>query len=214
VRVQLFVSCALLLASASAATVALSTASCATSASASSSSSAKAASSFISATVGSSWTYQVVPGPPEPQTVTITGRDDRGFYVDDAGGKVAPRSDGIYDGARFLLKDPVEVGTTWIAVPKGPKPGQPGPTETYTITAVDVDVTVPAGTFAGCAQVTATTPARDPETGQAVTLTLEWTWAPGVGIVQFKQSVRRGDESTPLQTATMSLLSYTAAPPL
>ncbi len=176
------------------------------------SSSSKPASSFTSASVGSSWTYQVIPGPPEPQTVTVTGRDDRGFYVDDKGGKFAPRSDGIFDGERFLLKDPVVVGTSWIAVLKGPRPEVPGPTERYSITATDIDVTVPAGTFSGCAQVTATTPATDPQTGQPVTLSLEWTWAPGVGIVQFKQRVHRSKDSAPLEVASMALVSFTAAP--
>lgn len=171
------------------------------------------ASEFAAADVGNVWSYKVSPGPDEPQTVQIVSRDDRGFYVDDRGGRMAPRSDGLYDGERFLLKDPVVAGTTWLAVQKGPRPGVPGVTEQYRIVATGQQVTVPAGTF-DCVEVEATSPTRDPETGKPATIVMRWMWARQTGMVRLQQLVRRDGDAAPLVTATMELVSFSRAGPV
>jgi len=169
------------------------------------------AADYVDARVGARFTYRVTPGPEAPQTVTITHRDDRGFYVDDAGGRIAPRSDGVFDGSRFLIKDPVVDGSTWTAVAPGPRPGMPGITETYTVRAVRAAATVPAGTFDDCVVVEGTTPTRDPNDGRAAVLIMTWTWARGVGLVKLTQAVRYVGDDTTHQTASMELVARATA---
>jgi hypothetical protein len=169
------------------------------------------AAEFAAAEVGNAWTYKITPGPEEPQAVRYVSRDDRGFYVDDRGGRLMPRSDGLYDGERFLLKEPVVAGATWIAVQKGPRPDLPGVTEQYRIVATDVTVTVPAGTFTGCVEVEAESPTRDPETGHPATILMRWVWAKQTGMVRLQQLVLRQGDKAPLPTATMELVSFTPA---
>jgi len=168
---------------------------------------------FSNAAVGNSWSYKLSPGPDEPQAVRIVSRDDRGFYVDDRGGRLAPRSDGLFDGDRFLLKEPVVAGATWIAVQKGPRPDVPGVTEQYRIVATDLQVTVPAGTFDGCVEVEGATPTRDPETGRPATILMRWVWARQVGMIRLQQLVKREGDEAPVLTATMELTAFTPASP-
>jgi hypothetical protein len=171
------------------------------------------AADFSNAAVGHSWSYKLSPGPDEPQAVRIVSRDDRGFYVDDRGGRLAPRSDGLFDGDRFLLKEPVVAGATWIALQKGPRPDVPGVTEQYRIVATDLQVTVPAGTFDGCVEVEGATPTRDPETGRPATILMRWVWARQVGMIRLQQLVKREGDEAPVLTATMELTAFTPASP-
>ncbi|HEY1099229.1 MAG TPA: hypothetical protein VGF99_09880 [Myxococcota bacterium] len=165
--------------------------------------------------VGDVATWKVVPGPDEPQTVTVVNRDEQGYFVDDKGGRLAPRSDGIFDGQRYLLREPLKVGAVWTAVvaagPAAPA-GAPGVTERYTITATDAVVTVPAGTFDDCVEVEARQAVRDPNSGRPATLVMQWTWAKGTGLIRVRQSARLDGDKTPLTTATMELLSFTPGP--
>lgn len=171
------------------------------------------ASDFSNAAVGNVWAYKLTPGPDEPQAVKMVSRDERGFYVDDRGGRIAPRSDGLFDGERFLLKEPVVAGATWIAVQKSKRPELPGATEQYRIVATDLRVTVPAGTFDGCVEVEGTTPTRDPETGRPATIVMRWVWAKQVGMIRLQQLVQREGDEAPVPTASMELTSFTPASP-
>ena len=184
---------------------------CATTPSGSGSSEAAA---YAPLAVGSSWSYRVTPGPEDPQVVTVVSRDEQGYFVDDQGGRVAPRSDGIFDGQRFLLLEPLTMGATWTAVvPAGPNapPGARGVTEHYTITATDAVVTVPAGTFDNCIEVQARQTMFDPNSGKPATLMLQWTWSKGTGLIRVRQQARINGETTPITTATMELLSFKPA---
>ena len=171
------------------------------------------AAEFSNAGVGHSWSYMLTPGPDEPQAVRIVSRDERGFYVDDRGGRLAPRSDGLFDGDRFLLKEPVVAGATWIAMQKGPRRDVPGVTEQYRIVATDLRVTVPAGTYDGCVEVEGASPTRDPETGRPATVLMRWVWARQVGMIRLQQFVKREGDEAPVLTATMALTAFTPAAP-
>lgn len=171
------------------------------------------AADFSNAAVGNVWAYKLTPGPDEPQAVRMVSRDERGFYVDDRGGRLAPRSDGLFDGERFLLKEPVVAGATWIAVQKSPRPDLPGVTEQYRVVATDLQVTVPAGTFVDCVEVEGATPTRDPETGRPATIIMRWVWAKQVGMIRLQQLVKREGDEAPLTTATMELVAFTPASP-
>ncbi len=170
------------------------------------------AADYAAVDVGNSWTYSISPGPDIPSVVRIVSRDDQGFYVDDRGGRLAPRSDGLYDGTRFLLKEPLVAGATWMAITPGPRPGVPGPNEHYRVVATGLDITVPAGAFRDCIEIEATTPTRDPQTGKAATLVMSWFWAPHTGMVRLQQAVRLSDGSPLQSTATMELVSFSTSP--
>lgn len=175
-----------------------------------------AAAAFAPLAVGHSWSYKVTPGPDEPQTVKIVSRDDKGYFVDDKGGRMAPRSDGIYDGQRFLLLEPLAVGTKWSAVvPAGPQApvGAPGVTEHYEIIATDAVVTVPAGTFNDCIEVQAKQSVTDPTSGKPATLLMQWTWAKNAGLIRVRQSARIDGNKEPVATATMELIAFHPATP-
>ncbi len=182
--------------------VAAAVAACATTPS--SSSASGHAADYVPLAVGNRWTYQVTPGPPEPQEVRIVEQDERGFYVDNHGGKLAPRSDGVFDGERFVLQDPIVVDHAWTARPKAEAP------ETYKIVATDAVVTVPAGTFPSCVEVHGEQTARDPDSGQIGKLLITWVYAKGVGLIRVQQQVQLG-ANPPVTGATMELASFTPA---
>jgi len=154
--------------------------------------------------VGNRATWRVQPGPEQPQEVVIVKQDDRGFFVDNRGFAVAPRSDGIFDGQRFVLQDPLVVDHAWSAKPKDQ------PAETYKITATDVSVTVGAGTFTDCVQVEGEQPGVDPNTGRRGKVLISWTYAKNVGLIQVVQRTQLDGEA-PVTVAKMELLSFTPA---
>lgn len=159
---------------------------------------------FMPLAVGNRWTYRVTPGPTQAQEVVILKRDSDGFFVDNQGGRLAPRRDGIFDGTRFLLEEPLVVDHSWSAVPGNAS------AERYRIIANDAEVTVEAGTFAPCVIVQGEQPTRDPNTGKAATLIMTWTYARGVGLVEMQQAVRLSPDIVQT-TATIELLSFAPA---
>ncbi len=75
--------------------------------------------------------------------------------------------DGVaYDGGAFILKGPVEVGTSW--------PGEHG--GTTKIAATDASISVPAGSYSSCVQTVE-------EGGRPPGSRYETTYCPGVGMV-------------------------------
>ncbi|HVJ94595.1 MAG TPA: hypothetical protein VM580_32640 [Labilithrix sp.] len=77
--------------------------------------------------------------------------------------------DGVaYEGAAYILKGPLEVGTAW--------PGEHG--GTTRITATDADITLPAGRYSSCI-------ATVEEGGRPPGSRYETTYCPGVGMVRL-----------------------------
>ncbi|OJY15655.1 MAG: hypothetical protein BGO98_23550 [Myxococcales bacterium 68-20] len=75
--------------------------------------------------------------------------------------------DGVaYDGGAYILKAPVEVGTSWLGEHGG----------TTRIAATDVAVSVPAGSYAACVRTVE-------EGGRSPGARYETTYCPGVGMV-------------------------------
>lgn len=151
------------------------------------------ASDYYPLAVGNTWTYRAAD---HQQTITIVEQGKDGFFVDNLGGHFAPRGDGVFDGQRFLLQEPLEVDHTWIAQVRGQ------PRESYRISAVDAVVTVPAGTFDGVVQV---------DTEQAVSdgkLLVTWSYAKNVGMVKMEQRHQQG-AGPPQQGVVVELLSFT-----
>jgi hypothetical protein len=159
---------------------------------------------FHALQVGNRWTYRAA-GEDAPRVVTLVSFD-RGFYVDDRGGRVAPRTDGLFDGNRFLLQDPLVAGHEWIAKADAQS------VERYRIDAADVVVTVPAGTYTGCVQVTGQQDVLDERTKRPATLLVTSTWAPGVGVVRVEFRIQRPG-AAPETTSLTELVAFAPASP-
>ena len=158
--------------------------------------------------VGNTWQYRVSPGPKDaPQLkVEIVDKDAKGFFIDNNGARLAPRTDGVFDGDRFLVQEPVEEGHSWISVPKD----SPNVVERYKISAVGASTNVPAGNFDGCVEVEAEQNVADgPMRG---TLKMRWTYAPGVGLVKAVQRFRPEQGGEERTTMTMELVKFTVQP--
>jgi hypothetical protein len=97
------------------------------------------------------------------------------FVFDDAG--VA------YDGGAYILKVPVEVGTSW--------PGEHG--GTTRIVTLDAAPAVPAGTYTGCVQTLE-------EGGRVPGARYATTYCPGVGMVLLEVHTPGGDARAALKS--------------
>ena len=153
--------------------------------------------------VGNTWEYRVsADGGGTTSAVTIVDKSADGYFIDNRGNKLAPRSDGLFDGDRFLVQEPVEEGHAWMAVPKD----QPNVVEKYRISSVSASASVPAGAFEGCVEVEAE------QTVQQGVMKMTWTFAPGVGLIKISQRVAPvgAPERT---TMTMELVKYQVQPP-
>ena len=158
---------------------------------------------YPSSAEGAVWRYQLTPSKNDERLeVLVERRDQQGFYVDNQGGRVAPRTDGLFDGTRFLLADPVVSGHTWSAKPKGQ------PVEHYEIVGVAHTAKVVAGTFDDCVTVKGTMPTKDPGTGAEGTLIVQWIWARNVGLIRVEQLVQFGS-GAPVSTGVMELEAFT-----
>ncbi|HEY4223016.1 MAG TPA: hypothetical protein VGO62_16780 [Myxococcota bacterium] len=166
---------------------------------------------FFPLAVGNTWKYALQPAPPDGSPnvqVRILEKDAQGFYIDDQKGRLAPRSDGVFDGSknRFILEEPIEVGHEWIAVPKD----DPAIVEHYKIVDVASSVHVPAGTFDGCVDVEASQSFPNHETGEKGTLKTTFSYAPGVGLVRVLEKIIP-EKSDPINAFEMDLVSFDLA---
>ncbi|MFH1807338.1 MAG: hypothetical protein ABIJ09_01235 [Pseudomonadota bacterium] len=151
--------------------------------------------------IGNSWTYRIQHGGAvQEDSVTILQRDADGFFVDSQGARLKPHAAGVFDGDRFLLRDPLAVGTKWMAVPSA------NALERFEITDVDFTVTVPAGVFEHCVRVQAMNKLSEVENFVG-----EWTYAPGVGMIQFV-SRREVKGKPPAPQTEMLLLRFKLEP--
>ena len=164
---------------------------------------------FVALSVGNHWVYKVTPADPSVPNpeVTIVDKDGEGYFVDNHGGRLAPRGDGVFDGSqrRFMIEEPVEEGHEWMAVPKD----EPSAVERYKITSTSASAHVAAGNFDNCVEVEAT---QDKTiNGTPLTLRATWTYAPGVGLVKFVQRVGP-QKAEPQVVSSMELVSYELKP--
>jgi hypothetical protein len=153
--------------------------------------------------VGNAWTYKITPAPPDNSSgrVEIVSADDEGFFVDNRGNRLMGRTDGVFDGHRFLLQEPLEMGHKWKAIPS------PSVVEDYEIIGIGVRVSVPAGTYENCVKVKGQIEIPDSTVSASRTLQTVWTYAPGVGLVHMVQNVKQG--SAPIQrTAEFQLVEF------
>lgn len=152
--------------------------------------------------IGNQWDYRVsADGGGATSSVKIVDKDAQGFFIDSLGNRLAPRTDGLFDGDRFLVQEPIEEGHQWIAVPKD----QPNVVERYRIASVSASVRVPAGSFEGCVEVEAE------QVVQQGVMKMTWTFAPGVGLIRISQRVAPTGAAE-RTTMTMELVKYALQP--
>ena len=194
VSVTVLFSCALLL------PVGCATDDAATSPAAPTEAAALKARDFYPLAVGNQWTYRSTPGD-ETRTITIV-REEDGFFIDSntPPARLQTRSTGVYDGDRFLLEEPLEVGHKWLAVPSASE------VERYEIVATGLELSTPAGFFKDCLRVRAETKQRGPG-GKPVTVVVLWTYAPFVGLIRIEQRLEIEGED-PRSLMTIELVDF------
>lgn len=138
---------------------------------------------FYPLAVGNSWTYEDVSAAGSTtRTVTIV-REEGGVFYDSQNGALRFDAIGLRDRDRYLLKEPLLPGATWHSVVSVQS------TERYEIVEAGRPCEVPAGTFANCVRVRATIQ----RAGPGFDYVAEWTYAQGIGIVEFSTTtVRQG----------------------
>lgn len=148
---------------------------------------AGAAAKFYPLAVGNSWTYKGrLLGQPAQNRVTVTKKEGAVFF-DDKGGQMMNDADGLRDRKRYLLKDPLRRGASWMSV------ASVSSVERFEIIDTGRSVKVEAGVFDGCIVVRGKN--RIDPSKEFVT---EWTYAPGVGLVRIQTFLlKEGKEYVP-----------------
>jgi hypothetical protein len=97
--------------------------------------------------------------------------------------EIRPR--GIFDGARYVLEEPLQPGKKWMAILNATT------AERFEVVTMDAAADVPAGKFSDCLQVRSTI--RAPRQEQQVT---DVTYCPDVGMVERRVSVTKPGKPT------------------
>ncbi len=150
--------------------------------------------------VGNSWTYRVRFGQAEQQQTITIQSEENGFFKDDANPPSELTADayGLRDKLRYLLREPVEVGTHWTNVVS------PSSIEDYRIVSLE-SCASPAGSFDKCVVVESRNK-MDPKHTLVATVTM----AEHVGIVRVETQVEAGADKIP--QVQLDLLKYSLAP--
>jgi hypothetical protein len=152
--------------------------------------------------VGNKWTYRLeapgAGGQQREETVQIVGRDGA-WFLDDHRQRLLVDSEGVRDADRYLLRAPLKTGATWSAVDNLV-------VQRFQVTATEATAVTRAGKFTGCVIVRNEIPIGSKGEGRYVT---EWTYAPGVGLVELRTSAVTGGKIVP-QTQ-LSLVSFELA---
>ena len=156
----------------------------------------RSAESYYPLAVGNRWSYRArMLGEQRTHEVKIL-RKEQGYHVDSAGGRLVADPWGVRDDKRYLLKNPVETGSTWTNVVSVSS------VERYQVVSSGGTCEVPAGVFPDCVQVEGRN-AVDAST----TLVNELTFAAGVGLVRIRVEAERKDGQRIPQTL-VELSSY------
>ncbi|MBN2498848.1 MAG: hypothetical protein JXR96_29925 [Deltaproteobacteria bacterium] len=140
--------------------------------------------------VGNRWTYETSfqQQPQADLSISIVALKD-GCFLDDRPEPSRLRFDGegLRDGnVRYLLKAPLVEGTKWMCV------ADVRTVEHYEIVSAHRKVQVPAGVFEDCVTVRMTI-----HINETRSMFNEMTFAPGVGIVEIRATLRDGKNDLP-----------------
>lgn len=151
--------------------------------------------------VGNTWRYRAsMLGENRDVTVTIVSAE-RGTYTDSTGAKLMADAYGVRDDKRYLVREPIEVGTVWNNVVSVSS------METYRIIEAGNRCQVPAGQFEQCVVVEG----RNKIEGNK-SLVNEMTFAPRVGLVRIAVSLDNDGQRVPQTMLELTQYELQAAP--
>jgi hypothetical protein len=146
--------------------------------------------------IGNSWTYEVnMLGEQRTMQVKIDAVAN-GFFRDSTGAELVADAFGVRDQKRYLLREPLEVGTSWTNVVSVSS------VERYQITSVGLPCESPAGKFENCVVVESRNRASDSKT-----LVNDMTFAPGVGMVRVAMVLENSGQLVPQTTLVLKAYS-------
>ncbi len=150
---------------------------------------------FYPLAVGNTWSYQIQLLGEKTQMEVKILKDENGVFEDSTGNRLFTDAFGVRDQKRYLLRDPVEVGTEWSNVVSVSS------VERYKIVSANVGCDCPAGHFEGCVVVESTN-----RVGEGKALVNELTFAPKVGLVRVSTLLL--DDGKKVPQSTLELMKY------
>lgn len=149
--------------------------------------------------VGNCWTYATsFQKQAQPDLKVCIVKEEDGFFLDNRPVPSRLRFDaaGLRDGkVRYLLKAPLEEGQKWMSV------ADVRTVEHFQIEAVGKKVKVPAGVYKDCVVVR-----MEVRISESNSMINRMTFAPGIGIVEIRASLKKGAEHLP--QSVMQLKKY------
>lgn len=126
-------------------------------------------------------------------------RQAEGFIVDSNDSKLAADAYGVRDDRRYLLRNPVALGTRWTNVVSVSS------VEHYEIISAGQPCDAPAGSFENCVVVQSRNRVKE-----GLDLVMEMTFAPKVGIVRIVTEL--DDNGRRVRQTSRALVSWTLSP--
>lgn len=156
---------------------------------------------FYPLAVGNTWSYQVQLLGQKTEIEVKVLKEDNGVFEDSTGNQLFNDAFGVRDQKRYLLRDPVEVGTEWSNVVSVSS------VERYKIVSANVGCDSAAGHFEGCVVVEST---NKVEEGKA--LVNELTFAPKIGLVRVSTLLSHDGKKIPQSTLELTKYQVKGAP--
>ena len=145
------------------------------------------AADFFALVVGATWTYEGdLLGAKNTIEVKTLRQNADGFFEDSSGAALMADAYGVRDAKRYLLRNPVEVGTKWTNVVSVSS------VEHYQVLATAQPCQTRAGSWNDCVLVESRNRVKE-----GVDLVNELTLAPGVGIVRSSTSLEANGRTIP-----------------
>jgi len=151
--------------------------------------------------VGNAWSYQLNLLSEKHDLEVAIVKEEGGFFVDSHDAKLAVDAFGVRDQKRYLLREPIELGTAWTNVVSVSS------IERYKIVGVGASCEVPAGHFENCVTVESSNRVEE-----GVVLTNEMTFAPKVGMVKVATVLETKGRQVPQSTMVLTKFTPAAAP--
>jgi len=147
----------------------------------------RTAADFFALWVGTQWEYEVeLLGAKKTSEVTLLKQNREGYFEDSTGAMFLVDAFGVRDQKRYLLRNPIAVGTSWTNVVSASS------VEHYEI----IGVEQPCGTRGGRWDACVTVESRN-RIEEDKALVNQYTLAPGVGIVTLGTLLETGGRRIP-----------------
>ena len=142
---------------------------------------------YFALRIGARWTYEIdLLGAKKINDVKMVKENRDGFFEDSTGAQFRIDPFGVRDQRRYLLRNPVAVGTSWTNVVSVSS------VEHYQVVGAGEACSTRAGRWEDCATVESRN-----EMGEGQALINRYTLAPGVGIVTLRTVLESGEKVVP-----------------